>query len=255
MLFGRSNCEIVVECVPWSPLMEGRSSNSRPLIIKSLQRKSVTLTQAALERNPKAYGASMRRKWILQHVKASSSVLQAELALTAQFLELDERNFHCWNHRRFVVACLAAAEANQGDESKTEYVYTGQWAEPAMGIQLVPPATSGASPPQPITDELLQTEWDFTTEKIQDNFSNFSAFYYRSQLLPRYLRIADDTLSVWQEELQLIENAVCTEPDDQTAWWYQALLFPYDDTLFPLEALRERLLEHWICSMSDDEMQ
>ena len=197
----------------------------------------------------------MRRKWILQHVKASSSVLQAELALTAQFLELDERNFHCWNHRRFVVACLAAAEANQGDESKTEYVYTGQWAEPAMGIQLVPPATSGASPPQPITDELLQTEWDFTTGKIQDNFSNFSAFYYRSQLLPRYLRIADDTLSVWQEELQLIENAVCTEPDDQTAWWYQALLFPYDDTLFPLEALRERLLEHWICSMSDDEMQ
>mmetsp|Transcript_25662 Transcript_25662/g.59276 ORF Transcript_25662/g.59276 Transcript_25662/m.59276 type:complete len:187 (-) Transcript_25662:105-665(-) len=107
MLFGRSNCEIVVECVPWSPLMEGRSSNSRPLIIKSLQRKSVTLTQAALERNPKAYGASMRRKWILQHVKASSSVLQAELALTAQFLELDERNFHCWNHRRFVVACLS----------------------------------------------------------------------------------------------------------------------------------------------------
>jgi geranylgeranyl transferase type-2 subunit alpha len=213
----------------------------------------LSLTQAALERNPKAYGAWMHRKWILQHVKAPSSVLQSELALTAQFLKMDERNFHCWNYRRFVVGCLAAAanENQADDDSKNtdSIIYTGQWSDPAMGIQLVPPrggTDGGASrrPPQPkMTNGLIQTEWDFTTEKIQENFSNFSAFYYRSQLLPRYLEIVDDTLSVWQEELQLIENAVCTEPDDQTAWWYQALLFSNDDTLFPLEALRERLVE------------
>jgi geranylgeranyl transferase type-2 subunit alpha len=208
----------------------------------------LTLTQAALQRNPKAYGAWMHRKWIVQHAQASSSVLQSELALTAQFLKLDERNFHCWNYRRFVVGCLSAAAAA---DSKPDSIlfYTGQWATPAMGIQLVPspPGTLECpiTPPPPITNELLQTEWEFTAEKIQENFSNFSAFYYRSQILPGYLgMVADDArLYVWQEELQLIENAVCTEPDDQTAWWYQALLFSYDDTVFPLEPLRERLLE------------
>ena len=31
----------------------------------------------------------------------------------------------------------------------------------------------------------------------------------------------DDIL---EQEMQLIEDAICTEPDDQTAWWYHKLL-------------------------------
>jgi geranylgeranyl transferase type-2 subunit alpha len=92
---------------------------------------------------------------------------------------------------------------------------------------------------------------DFTTQKIQENFSNFSAFFYRSQLLvPLSLLTATTTneeasassaVINWEDELQLIENAVCTEPDDQTAWWYQALLFSMDQ--FPVVDLKARLLQ------------
>ena len=217
----------------WILLLDGKTTET--------MESELALTQAALQRNPKAYGAWMHRKWILQHAQAPSKVLHCELALTAQFLKLDERNFHCWNYRRFVVGCLADAETGTGS-------YSGRWSNPDMGIQLVntagrTPADSLDTDYQSVPFSFLQAEWDFTTEKIQDNFSNFSAFYYRSQLLPRYVEMSEDAINIWLGEFQLIENAVCTEPDDQTAWWYQALLLSSDDALFPLEDLQDRLVE------------
>jgi geranylgeranyl transferase type-2 subunit alpha len=186
----------------------------------------LALTQASLTRNPKAYGAWFHRKWMLQQCRPATKILEGELALTAQLLQLDERNFHCWNYRRFVVAAL------QGS-------WDGSWATPPMGPQVssssstttttnTTTTTSSTSMPT----ELLLQEWDFTRAKIKENFSNFSAFHYRSQLLPFRLALllhGDDSSTMVvkdliEEELALVEDAICTEPDDQTAWWYHAAL-------------------------------
>lgn len=151
----------------------------------------MALTQNALQtRNPKSYGAWHHRKWmltlcctgtapgvnkhlsVLEQPPSSSAVsaaeeahtdeksnedpivafgrcapwlktaasAAAELQLCSKFLTLDERNFHCWKHRRFVVQI--------GDV--------------------------------PLEEELL-----FTDELIERNFSNYSAWHYRSSLLER----------------------------------------------------------------------
>jgi geranylgeranyl transferase type-2 subunit alpha len=196
----------------------------------------LALTQASLQRNPKAYGAWMHRKWILRYRKPASEVLQNELVLCATFLQADERNFHCWNYRRFVVACLAGS-------------WSGAWKKPpAMGTQLANTTSSTESSSQHIPLALLQFEWEFTHSKIQDNFSNFSAFHYRSQLLPLIVKEQPDPVAFWKDELQLVEDAICTEPDDQTAWWYHALLLLQEEeedgsSHLPISELTERLQE------------
>lgn len=222
------------------------SPTADPLLASELP-----LTQAALQRNPKAYGAWSHRKWVLQHVRPPSTVLQQELELTTQFLTLDERNFHCWNFRRFVVGCIAAAAAVSSSFSTVEEehngvtidAWTGAWTVASgfrlMGPQVAPP-TSSPSPTKEVAAtsnntvamplDLIQSEFDFTTSKIKDNFSNFSAFHYRSQLLPVLMAAQtegdnDDARSdLLDEEFRLLEDAFCTEPDDQTAWWYHSIL-------------------------------
>lgn len=52
-------------------------------------------------RNPKSYPSWYQRQWIL-HRYASHVDFNQELDLCNQLLELDERNFHCWNYRRYV---------------------------------------------------------------------------------------------------------------------------------------------------------
>ena len=184
--------------------------------------KELQVTAQALQNNPKAYGAWFHRKWCMTTLltpDASSQVLPQELALTEKFLQRDERNFHCWNYRRFVVGLMLGGRAN------------GAWSQgPPMGAQHAHGSTTLPVPNDP--DAVLQAEWDFTTRKIHDNFSNFSAFHYRSKLL-----------RAETNELDIVENAIFTEPDDQTAWWYHRFLLENTKDSFDwsshLESLRE----------------
>lgn len=248
-------------------------------------RQEQILTQTALQRNPKAYGPWFHRKWAIRQLllllvsaqsddsnETSSSndnnyetcrkILEGELILCAEFLTLDERNFHCWNYRRFVVSTLAYVLL--AGESMTTDICSrvdGGWDFldidndyvediPIIGAQLTLLSSSSlGSDGKGGTDDnntqinknasnmekiqkLLDSEWDFTSEKVNQNFSNGSAFHYRSKLLPlrlyfqskleesspsEIMKIRSDWV---QEEMELIRNATFTEPDDQTSWWY-----------------------------------
>lgn len=99
-----------------------------------------------------------------------------ELELCKEFLRQDQRNFHCWNYRRKVVAIANI----------------------------------------PAEDELA-----YSQEKIQENFSNYSAFHHRSTFL---LKTSPSLTEVLPREFTIVENAIFTEPDDQSAWWYHQFL-------------------------------
>ena len=195
---------------------QARLQKSLPLTAKLLQihpepldlwniRKSspdieteLQLTQQALTCNPKSYGAWLHRKQCVQSVAP-------ELALTQQLLARDERNFHGWNYRRHLVSMRMQGKDNDAWPQTTDQV-----RKQLDGIGL--PAQEKAS-----VDEILQDEWDFCTTKIQENFSNGSAFHHRSLLLEWKLK---QEPSVLDSEWELVLNAIFTEPDDQTAWWY-----------------------------------
>ena len=223
------------------------------------------------------------------HLNDMKTILKSELELCAQFLQMDERNFHCWNYRRFVVAILGSCggsssvsgtstvhDKNIAIESDME-LFNGSWSswltnQPnvSMGAQLSQGSMnatgiirSGDVKEQdsskgahniaksiiPLSkqelEDIITNEWDFTTSKIQDNFSNGSAFHYRSKLLPLILesRLSsydndsndsespskneryNEILSLARDEWEsILLNAIFTEPDDQTPWWYHRFI-------------------------------
>lgn len=68
-------------------------------------------------------------------------------------------------------------------------------------------------------------EFLFSTEKIHENFSNYSAFHHRSIFIKTINDI--NVSSLVEEELKIVESAIFTEPDDQSAWWYLQFLLSW----------------------------
>jgi len=166
----------------------------------------MSLSADGIRRNPKSYGAWHHREWIIHRFDVNYS---QELELCKEFLRQDQRNFHCWNYRRFVAT------------------------------------VAGISP---------EAELQFSAEKIQENFSNYSAFHHRSIYIkqvsvsscgmgvggginndtvpavadrPGSARTRQPLQEIIPGELKIIENAIFTEPDDQSAWWYHQFLMTW----------------------------
>jgi len=123
-----------------------------------------------------------------------------EIGLCNKYLSLDERNFHCWDYRRFVV---------KNNENVS-----------------------------------LQDEVDYSYEKIEDKIENYSAWHYRSKLLPETgdkeqngVKILSE--SKRREELNMVLQAVFTDPADSSAWIYHKWLLsnPNQDVTKPICAL------------------
>jgi geranylgeranyl transferase type-2 subunit alpha len=66
----------------------------------------IYVTEVALRKNPKSYGSWSHRQWCLliaEKLKLKCLNWQNELFLCNKYLNMDERNFHCWSFRQFVI--------------------------------------------------------------------------------------------------------------------------------------------------------
>ncbi|ESN96931.1 hypothetical protein HELRODRAFT_86108, partial [Helobdella robusta] len=141
---------------------------------EALMIKELNFLNECLKLNPKSYSVWHHRCFITEFMDRADWPL--ELELTSKFLECDNRNFHCWDYRRFVFSkCTTSPES-----------------------------------------ELL-----FSTKKISMDFSNFSSWHYRSKLISQiHPNLFVDHMDVISREYSLVENAIFTDPSDQSGWFY-----------------------------------
>jgi geranylgeranyl transferase type-2 subunit alpha len=148
----------------------------------------LALTEKALYRNPKSYATWHHRKWVVGKGLCS---LEHELKLVGLLLEADERNFHGWNYRRFVVQvglCWAGMNwAGLLGVNATHRMLGLLGNQPVLHGPAVP-NMPGLLHDHAVCVQLMGTpaarELDYAERKINQNFSNYSAWHSRTALLP-----------------------------------------------------------------------
>ncbi|BFZ61335.1 Rab geranylgeranyltransferase [Saitoella coloradoensis] len=169
-------------------------------IVKQLE-KEMRFGEGCLRTHPKVYWIWNHRGWVFAQYSASAedAPWRRELGLVDAMLGLDPRNFHGWNYRRTVLRHIAVAEGkDKGPEEREK------------------------------GSRLEQEEWAYTTTHIQKNFSNFSAWHHRASLIPKLLSRGTQGHTSKEEvlakELDLLHQAIYTDPADSSCWIYHQFL-------------------------------
>jgi geranylgeranyl transferase type-2 subunit alpha len=180
---------------------EGPSAAEQTAHLQKVMTGELQLVESALARNHKSYYAWYHRQWAITQLGAEADLKQ-ELLLCTKLLNMDARNFHCWNYRRWI-------------------------ASKSIPLQVCS-----------LTDEL-----EFTGVKINQNFSNYSAWHYRSSVLHQ-MHIQTTTTTTTETEIEtdegkekpfvlqevlegefaLVKEAMFVDPHDQSAWLYHRWL-------------------------------
>ncbi|PWN21461.1 protein prenylyltransferase [Microstroma glucosiphilum] len=228
----------------------GPSSSSSPtpsashqLQIKMrLLEEDLELTTHALRAHPKVYWIWNHRKWCLIQmpddvalqgaaaeelaeevkIKLAEGKWKREMRLVDKMLELDPRNFHGWDYRRYLISQMALCSIPPTSTSSTPI--------PAFPASLSHPSLPASIRKHHLS--LATSELAFTLRKIESNFSNFSAWHWRSKLLPHVWASSHSEECAGEkrreEELELVRQALYTDPDDQSVWLYHAWLVDLD---------------------------
>lgn len=175
------------------------------------------LVLAQLKRYPKCYWIWNHRTWCLQQLSQTGEAnWDFEFRIVSKLLESDPRNFHGWQYRRFVVENI-----KQSNKAK-----------------------SPQQDPLIIDLKVDFEEFQYTSKKINNNISNFSAWHNRTKLLPQIyyyvqnigcyevyiegLEMFRSPDLILNHELSLIKTGIYMDAEDSSVWLYLRWLLTDD---------------------------
>jgi geranylgeranyl transferase type-2 subunit alpha len=186
-----SNCNVqtlwnlrksIIEAFQVASLVEQAEASYSESQMIQFYLQEMSLTESCLKKDPKSYGAWYHRKWCLQKANQHGYGEKAAGLNWKNELKLCDL-FLKSDERNFHCWTHRLAVVKCGNLSKLD-------------------------------------ELEFTMSKISSNFSNYSAWHYRSKLIEELYSADQIDSDIFKRELTLIQNALYTDPNDQSAWIY-----------------------------------
>ena len=169
---------------------------------------------------------NIRRESLAVLAQTEAVWWRAELELTQQCLMTNPKSYGAWHHRWF---CLD--QAGEAADWEREVGLCDRFLEAdernfhCWDYRQAVAVRAGRGE---------EAELEFSREKINKNFSNYSAWHYRSKLLTRSGRLEEE---VQHAELDLVQNAAFTDPEDSSAWFYHTWLLQSGGAQRPVSLL------------------
>lgn len=201
------------------------NTNIEQLVLERKQeilKNDVNFVLSKLKQYPKTYWLWNHRVWCLDEMPFAN--WDQELQLVDYLLSKDARNFHGWHYRRIVIDKISKQQQKNPNPKKE----------------------------QQQQQSLTKQEFEYTTSKINSNFSNFSAWYNRALLIPDYLKELENEKEKDDEnvrftflikEIDYIRQALYTDPDISSSWFYHKWFYSnITNTICP-DISKEKFIE------------
>ncbi|KAK9155604.1 hypothetical protein Sjap_003084 [Stephania japonica] len=192
---------------------------------KIYDKEALEVSSKLLELNPEFYTAWNYRKLAVESALLSEensdtirAILNEELKVVENALRRNFKSYGAWEHRKWVL--------------KKEYSSVDQELQLLDQFQKADSRNFHAWNYRRFVAKLknlpAKEELKYTTNMIESNFSNYSAWHSRSVILSHLLKEKPQGFNskhdVLKEEYDLVHQALFTDPDDQSGWFYHLWL-------------------------------
>lgn len=192
---------------------------------RELDRELLDITGQVLQANPDFYTFWNIRKETFLHIQQTveTDEIQKQYRDELEFLEMclkvNPKSYGTWHHRCFVMDHMPKPDWTRELELCNLFLQYDERNFHCWDYRRFVVSRSKLPPLQ---------EFNFTTSKIESNFSNFSSWHYRSKLLPLlhpdHASPSGIILDVMESEFELVHNGMFTDPNDQSNWFYHKWL-------------------------------
>ncbi|XP_057530358.1 geranylgeranyl transferase type-2 subunit alpha 1 [Amaranthus tricolor] len=191
--------------------------------LKNYDKEAIDVSSKLLEINPEFYTAWNYRKLAVNHFLNQpgadpESILNEELRIVESALRQNFKSYGAWHHRKWVLSKgqssvdheLRLLDKFQKADSRNFHAWN--YRRFVAALKNIPE----------------EDELKYTTNMIAGNFSNYSAWHNRSVLLSNLLKRKAEGFfpkeKILTEEYDLVHQAIFTDPDDQSGWFYHLWL-------------------------------
>lgn len=190
--------------------------------LKEQINKENMMVKHMLTKFKKSYELWFHKLWLIKFSLKSNFMtvhdLFQELEFCKSCLSFDDRNFHCWNYRTYILSCIHICLRGCLKKDNVEKeVVVDKKSDMEKETDVDETCVSDAKEcvveeKKEVSFDVFQENFELSKELIEKNFSNFSAWFLKYSLKESIFNL--------KEELELIKNAMFTDPYDQSLWQY-----------------------------------